>query len=378
MSRACLSCGCVPAVWAALVVGCGGTATTNPPSAAEGEVSPQIPKRVVIEGPPEARPAAKAGPKPVVPRKSPTPPTPPPEVRRSAPESPPADPLRELTPPERGYAESYLRWGRPPPIPEIVVNELRPLSTIRDGEYGVVRFTGLGLEVRQVVNGREFLASGPGQTGREHGDFWVEGANTAGMIDGAIIDPLPLIRAGTKRYVTTSGATRTVRRFVFLDAAKIEKLVRPETERRAREEKGREAADAARRAAEEGRRRAVAEKMEPAARAALRKALALLDGTGTHDRGLDALREVDRRYPGTYAARDARRVLDMEEAKERALGTPDPRAEANLRYAKKLIDQGMTEKARERLKEIVDKFPPSSTREEARRTLKKLEEDIGK
>jgi tetratricopeptide (TPR) repeat protein len=41
------------------------------------------------------------------------------------------------------------------------------------------------------------------------------------------------------------------------------------------------------------------------------------------------------------------------------------RAETYLNYAKKLIDQGMTEKAKERLKEVVQKFPRTKPAEEA-------------
>jgi hypothetical protein len=55
----------------------------------------------------------------------------------------------------------------------------------------------------------------------------------------------------------------------------------------------------------------------------------------------------------------------------------DARAEAYLKYAKKLLDQGMIEKAKERLKEIVERFPESKAGEEAKKSLEKLAKDAG-
>lgn len=51
----------------------------------------------------------------------------------------------------------------------------------------------------------------------------------------------------------------------------------------------------------------------------------------------------------------------------------DARAESYLNYAKKLLGQGMNDKAKERLKEIVEKFPLSKAAEEARKFLEKLD-----
>lgn len=57
--------------------------------------------------------------------------------------------------------------------------------------------------------------------------------------------------------------------------------------------------------------------------------------------------------------------------------TVDECAEVHLKYAKKLIAQGMSEKAKARLKEIVEKFPLSKTREEARKLLETLDKEAG-
>jgi tetratricopeptide (TPR) repeat protein len=300
----------------------------------------------------------------------------------------PADPLSGLVGAEKAYAEAYLRKGRPP---FLHVDDRRPLSALQDGDCGILSIQVPAAEVRQVAGGREFLACGLGEAGREQGVFWVEGVNTAGLVDGEVIslEKVPLAVAGTKRYVTAAGSTKTVKRFVALDAARVEKVVRPEIERRAREEAERAAAGEkelaagrAKKAADEAARKAALKKTEAAAESAaetaLREALDLLAYKGTRERGLRALEAVNRAYPETTAAWEARRVLDAAAAKERALRRPDPRAESYLRYARKLLDEGMTEKARERLKEIVETCPPSSTREEAREVLKRLEENIRK
>ena len=67
------------------------------------------------------------------------------------------------------------------------------------------------------------------------------------------------------------------------------------------------------------------------------------------------------------------------EARPDGAGTPeagktaDERAEAYLKYARKLLDQGMTDRAKERLKEVVEKFPTTKSGEEAKKLLEKLD-----
>jgi hypothetical protein len=63
---------------------------------------------------------------------------------------------------------------------------------------------------------------------------------------------------------------------------------------------------------------------------------------------------------------------------KKAEATVDPRAEAYLNYARKLIDQGMADKAKARLKEIVEKFPGSKPAEEASKLLEELEKEAAK
>jgi hypothetical protein len=68
-----------------------------------------------------------------------------------------------------------------------------------------------------------------------------------------------------------------------------------------------------------------------------------------------------------------------EKEKEKADGIArekvDERAEPHLKFAKKLIEKGMTEKARERLREIIRDFPLSKTTEDARKLLEKLDKE---
>jgi outer membrane protein assembly factor BamD (BamD/ComL family) len=78
------------------------------------------------------------------------------------------------------------------------------------------------------------------------------------------------------------------------------------------------------------------------------------------------MKEIIRKFPGTAAAKEAAQLLAAEDQE-------DPKAAPHLRYAKKLYDQGMLEKARDRLKEIVKTYPVSKTTDEARKLLDKIE-----
>jgi hypothetical protein len=103
----------------------------------------------------------------------------------------------------------------------------------------------------------------------------------------------------------------------------------------------------------------------------LEEAKKLISRKDTADKGRVRLREIIKVYPDATMTEEARKLLEVEEAKQ----TVDVEADRHLTYAKKLIAQGMREKAKERLKEIVRTFPLSKTTEEARELLEEIEYD---
>jgi hypothetical protein len=80
-----------------------------------------------------------------------------------------------------------------------------------------------------------------------------------------------------------------------------------------------------------------------------------------------AEREARERAEREKAERDERR-------RKEEIARLDQKATPHLRYAKKLIDQGMSEKAKGRLEEIIRDFPGTSSAEAAKQLLK----DLGK
>ncbi len=334
--------------------------------------------------------------------------------------------MEGLTDAEKKYATDYIKTGKPK-IPMIYLGpepSERSLAELRTGEYGTLTFIA-GMEVRQVINKREFLACGRGAPQRALGDFWVEGVSTADLVDGgfASLDKIPLVVVGTKTYRTTLGGSRTVKHFVVFDTKKLDRLVeRYFAERKAEHEalaKKREAEEAKRRAEEQAadaRRDAEREKADRAAAPLFSEAKKLYENEATREKGKKALEEVASKYPGTKTAieardllaapllreakkllagektvekgrvglrdvvrlypdtesgKEARKLLNIEEAKQE----PDPKAEPYLRSAKKLLERDMREKAKQRLKELIAEFPVSKTTEDARKLLEQIEED---
>ncbi len=118
--------------------------------------------------------------------------------------------------------------------------------------------------------------------------------------------------------------------------------------------------------------KAASEARELLAAPLLREAKKLLAGKGTVENGRKGLREVVRLFPDTATATEARRLLKLEAAKERH----DKNAAPHLRAAWKLYDQGLLEKAREGLTEMLKEYPTSKTTEDARKLLEKIDWEL--
>jgi hypothetical protein len=131
-----------------------------------------------------------------------------------------------------------------------------------------------------------------------------------------------------------------------------------------------EEAEAQRKAEEEAHKKA--EETERAAAPKLREAKKLLTDEATRENGKMRLEEVAREFAGTRAAKEAESLLAAETRKEAELQKADKRAAPHLKYAKKLVVDDMREKAKERLQEIIKKFPGTNTAKEASKLLEQL------
>jgi TolA-binding protein len=338
--------------------------------------------------------------------------------------------LAGLTEAEKKYAADYLRTGKRQ-IPKIEVgyrSHERSLAGLRTGEYSYFAFLG-GVKILQVVNKREFLAQGHGDAQGTLGAFWVEGVSTVDFTDGAFVDlyTIPLFVAGTKTYKSVLGS-RTVKHFAFFNTEKVDRLVeryfaelranKKALEKKLAEEWEKELAKKrAEEEAAEARREADLEKANRAAAPLLGEAKKLYENDATREKGKKALEEIASKYPGTKTATaarnllaasmlleakkllagkdtlekarkglrevvrlfpdtatatEARRLLKIEAPKERH----DKSAAPHLRAAWKLYDQGLLEKAREGLREMLKEYPTSKTTEDARKLLEKIDHEL--
>jgi len=83
------------------------------------------------------------------------------------------------------------------------------------------------------------------------------------------------------------------------------------------------------------------------------------------------LRKIVKDWPGTKAAAEAKGLLPPEKSAKQVEKDNDY-ADSQVKYAKKLIDQGDTATAKERLLKIVKDYPESKSAPEARELLKML------
>lgn len=77
--------------------------------------------------------------------------------------------------------------------------------------------------------------------------------------------------------------------------------------------------------------------------------------------------------------KEDKRRMDQQEAKRKAEEKKtEDHAAAYLRYAKKLVNEGQTDKAKERLQEIVHDLPNTEAAKEARQLLETLTRESGR
>ena len=169
-----------------------------------------------------------------------------------------------------------------------------------------------------------------------------------------------------------------------------EATAREEEERRKKEAEA-TAREQAERRKREAEARAALEETEKRAASQFRDAEALLVDAKTRNNGIERMRQIVREFPGTESAMTAQRMLkeieaeaqarEVEERRKREaeaerkakLARDEVKAAPFLRYAKKLADTGMMEKAKERLREIIKDYPATEAAKEARQLLKLLE-----
>lgn len=130
--------------------------------------------------------------------------------------------LEGLTDAEKKYAIEYIQTGGKPYVTHM--DEVEPLSKLEKGQVVILGNT---LEVKQVIDGKNMRVAVLGVIGRDQGDFWIEGIKTDDFSDGERIhvSKSVLVVAGTKRYDTAAGATRTVKLFTVLDTSNVDKAM---------------------------------------------------------------------------------------------------------------------------------------------------------
>ena len=123
--------------------------------------------------------------------------------------------LDALKPAPKAYIEDRLRNS-------LEVNRLSVNSyeKLRSGQIGylVRNSTEYTYSLNQVLDDRNALIYG--------NKIWIEGINTADLVDDSVISlrGVVFVVAGTKRYTTVTGATRTVKHLAVLDTTKADQI----------------------------------------------------------------------------------------------------------------------------------------------------------
>jgi hypothetical protein len=167
---------------------------------------------------------------------------------------------------------------------------------------------------------------------------------------------------------------RAVERGVPLDfnspaAANLYAAAKAERDRRLAQEAEEAAARQRAREAEEERKRKIREDEEEFKRLATEAA----EKRAKELEKEEARRREEEEIKRTLA--EAKKRVEDEEARKRAaLAKADAKAAPYLRYAIKLIDEGMKEKGMQRLREVIRDYPGTPSAEEAKKLLKVLED----
>jgi hypothetical protein len=223
------------------------------------------------------------------------------------------------------------------------------------------KYTNIKLKVVQVINRKEFI----GESGNEL--RWVRGVDTSNLVDGRYYDfeDQVFIVRGTKSYTTVLGGSKTV--FLY------------EAETRA-EERARRERDAALKESQEKDAKAAREKT---ATAKLKLAQQSFErGKAAHAKNKygDAIAYLDASIADCNAiislTSNAKEIAEAKQIRSEAStlwtdGKMELEASRRMKLAKKFAEDGLKQSARQRLQEIVEKFPKTKAAAEARELLEK-------